>query len=222
MNEKGALAESLAASQKKVQELDEKISQLESDMAAQKTEFEGRISTLEGELSTAKTELEAAKSQVAAKEAEVVAVKKQVKDAFAVTGNLGLTEKNGAMVVTLDNPVNYSSGSTRLNKDARNAIDNLAETMKNNPSMMLLIEGHTDDKKFASGGRDNWNLSVDRAMKVVRRLVKKGVNPAQLSVAGRGDSVPATSNETKEGRAENRRTVVKPNINTGELYKIGG
>jgi chemotaxis protein MotB len=221
MNEKGALAESLASSQKKVQELDEKIAQLESDMAAQKTDFEGRITSLESDLSTAKSETAAAKAALSAKEAEVMAVKKQVKDAFAVTGNLGLTEKNGAMVVSLESPVTYGSGSTRLNKDARMAIDNLAETMKNNPSMSLLIEGHTDDKKFVSGGRDNWDLSVDRAMRVVKRLVKKGVNPSQLTVAGRGDAAPAASNETKEGRSENRRAVVKPSLNTGELYKIG-
>lgn len=221
MNEKGALAESLAASQKKVQELDEKIAQLESDMAAQKSDFEGRITSLEGDLATAKSESAAAKAALSAKEAEVAAVKKQVKDAFAVTGNLGLTEKNGSMVVSLESPVNYGSGSARLNKDARMAIDNLAETMKNNPNMSLLIEGHTDDKKFVSGGRDNWDLSVDRAMKVVKRLVKKGVNPAQLTVAGRGDADPAASNETKEGRSENRRAVVKPSVNTGELYKIG-
>ena len=172
-------------------------------------------------MASSKTELAAAKAAVTAKEAEIASVKKQVKDAFAVTGDLSLTEKAGAMVVTLDSPVNYNSGSTRLNKEAREAIDNLAETMKNNPNMALLIEGHTDDKKFVSNGRDNWDLSVDRAMKVVRRLVKKGVNPSQLAVAGRGDSQPAAANDTKEGRAENRRTMVKPNVDTGELYKIG-
>lgn len=221
MNEKGALAESLAASQKKVQELDEKIAQLESDMAAQKADFEGRITSLEADLSTAKSESAAAKAALSAKEAEVASIKKQVKDAFAVTGDLTLTERGGAMVVSLENPVNYPSGSTRLNKEARMAIDNLAETMKNNPNMALLIEGHADSQKFASGGRDNWDLSVDRAMKVVRRLVKKGVNPSQLAVAGRGDTAPVAPNDTKEGRAENRRTDVKPNVNTGDLYKIG-
>ncbi|MFT4972224.1 MAG: chromosome segregation ATPase, partial [Saprospiraceae bacterium] len=92
MNEKGAIAESLASSQKKVQELDEKIAQLETDMAAQKSDFEGRITTLESDLSTAKSESAAAKAALSAKEAEVMAVKKQVKDAFAVTGSLGLTE----------------------------------------------------------------------------------------------------------------------------------
>ena len=221
MNEKGALAESLATSQKKVQELDEKIAQLESDMAAQKSDFEGRISSLESDLSTAKSEAATAKAAVAAKEAEIAAVKKQVKDAFAVTGDLSLTEKNGAMVVALDSPLNYASGSSRLSKEERISIDKLAETMKNNPSMALLIEGHTDDKKFADGSRDNWDLGVDRAMQVVKRLVKKGVSPSQLAVAGRGETVPAASNDTKEGRAENRRTEVKPNINTGTLYKIG-
>lgn len=221
MNEKGALAESLAASQKKVQELDEKIAQLESDMAAQKTDFEGRITSLEADLSTAKSESAKAKADLAAKEAEVSGIKKQVKDAFAVTGNLGLTEKNGTMVVSLETPLNYASGSARLSRDERKSIDQLAETMKNNPNMALLIEGHTDDKKFASGGRDNWDLSVDRAMRVVKRLVRKGVNPSQLAVAGRGETAPAATNDTKEGRAENRRTEVKPNVNTGALYKIG-
>ena len=222
MNEKGALAESLAASQKKVQELDEKIAQLESDMDAQKKDFEGRIASLESDLTAAKSEAEAAKAATAAKEAEITSLKTQVKEAFAVTGDLTLTEKNGAMVVSLENPVNYKSGSSRLDKDARTAIDNLAEMMKNNPDMSLLIEGHTDDKAFISGSRDNWNLSIDRATKVVRRLIKKGVNSSQLAIVGRGDTMPAASNETEEGRAENRRTEVKPNVSTGSLFKIGG
>lgn len=221
MSEKASIAESLASSQKKVTELEEKIAQLEADMAAQKTEFEGRISSLEGELSTAKSGLEAAKAQVTAKETEIAEMKKSVKEAFAVTGDLTLKEENGAMVVALTPDVNYRSGSSRLDKEARESIDNLAEKMKNNPNMSLLIEGHTDDKKFVSAGRDNWDLSVDRAMKVVRRLVKKGVNPNQLAVVGRGETEPAASNETEEGRSQNRRTEVKPNVNTGALYKIG-
>ncbi len=222
--EKGAIAESLAESQAKVQMLEEKIAQLESDMEAQKKELEGKIASMQSDLDAANAATAAAKAEAAAKEAELASLKKNIQDAFAIPGDMTVSESNGDLVVTLSSPVNYKSGSTRLSKDARAAVDNLAETLKNNPNMKILVEGHTDDDALIEGAAysDNWDLSVARAMKVVRRLVKAGVDPGQLSVAGKGEHAPAASNDTDDGKAQNRRTEVKPSAKTGTLYNLGG
>jgi chemotaxis protein MotB len=224
LTEKGAIAESLAESQAKVQMLEEKIAQLESDMEAQKKELEGKIAAMQSDLNAAKADAAAAKEATAAKEAELASLKKDIQSAFAIPGDMTVTDQNGELVVTLASPVNYRSGSTRLNKEAREAIDNLAETLKNNPNMSILVEGHTDDDALVAGAsyQDNWDLSVARAMKVVKRLVKAGVDPAQLSVAGAGEYEPVGDNETPEGKAKNRRTDVQPNPKTGTLFKLGG
>lgn len=224
LDEKGAIAESLAESQAKVQMLEEKIAQLESDMEAQKKELEGKIASMQSDLDAAKSAAAAAEAATKAKEAELASLKKDIQSAFAIPGDMTVTDQNGDLVVTLSSPVNYRSGSTRLNKDARTAIDNLAETLKNNPNMSVLIEGHTDDDALVTGAAyaDNWDLSIARAKKVVKRLVKAGVDPAQLSLAGKGEFQPVGDNETSDGKAQNRRTEVQANPKDAVLYKLGG
>ncbi len=222
--EKGKMAESLAASQKKVQELDAKITSLEAEMESEKTRLNGEIASLKSDLNATQSELAAAKKAAAEKDAQVAEMKKQIKDAFAIAGDLEVEEINGNVVVKLASPVNYRSGSTRINKDGREAIDQLAETLKNNPNMHVLVEGYTDDEQLIEGAayKDNWDLSVARAMKVVRRLIKKGVGPEQLAVSGKGENEPVAPNDSDENKAKNRRTEVQAAPNTGTIYKIGG
>jgi len=100
----------------------------------------------------------------------------------------------------------------------------LANMLKGNPSVALIIEGHTDDKQILDGKayKDNWDLSVARATEVIRALINMGVNPDQLIASGRGENMPVADNETADGRALNRRTeaILVPNI--GKLYKLKG
>lgn len=222
MNEKAALAESLSESQKRVQLLEEKVAQLESDMEAQKTKFEGEISSLKSDVASAKSDAEAARKAAAEKDAQIASLKSEVKTALGV-GDVEVAEVDGELYAVLANPVNYRSGSARVGKDGKAALEKLAEQLKNNPSMHVLIEGHTDDDmmKEGAGYKDNWDLSLARAMGVVRKLVKMGVDPAQLGASGKGEYTPSGDNETAEGKAENRRTVVKPSAKTGKLYKLG-
>ncbi|MFQ5447736.1 MAG: flagellar motor protein MotB, partial [Saprospiraceae bacterium] len=133
-----------------------------------------------------------------------------------------VSEVEGQMYVTLDEAVQYRSGSSRLNKSARKAVDQLATLMKNNPNMHILIEGNTDTDKFpADSGMDNWQLSVNRAMGVVKRLIRKGVDPAQLTVAGSADTNPVAPNDSADGKAKNRRSGAKLSPKSAPLYNIG-
>ena len=55
---------------------------------------------------------------------------------------------------------------------------------------------------------DNWELSSERALTVLRLLAASGVNPSNLSAVGRGASMPVASNATEAGRAKNRRVEI--------------
>lgn len=220
--EKDGLANTLSQSQQKVTQLEQKVASLEAEMASEKTRLNGELDGIRKDLASAKSDLAAARQQVQAKENELANVKKQVKDAFGFGSDVAVSDVDGQLYVTLSNPINYKSGSASLNKDGRKAVEALAVTMKNNPSLSLLIEGHADTDKYPAGsGMDNWQLSVNRAMAVVKRLIKLGVKPEQLTVAGRGDIAPVAPND-KSGKAKNRRTEAKPAVKTGTLYKIGG
>jgi len=221
MDEKSALANSLAESQKQINNLEGQVSTLQSDMASQKTKFESDINGLRKDVDKAKMDADNARKSAADKEAELARIKKEIKDAFGLGSDVTVSNQNGEMVVTLESPVNYASGSSKLNRQARKSIEALAKSMKNNPSMHLLIEGHADADKYPGGGYNNWDLSVDRAMNVVKRLIKLGVKPEQLTVAGRGDSAPAAPNDSRANKAKNRRTEAKPSPKTGPIYQIG-
>lgn len=219
MDEKSALANSLAESQQKINTLEGQVANLESEMENQKTKFEGDIANLRKDIDAAKMQAEAAKKALADKEAQIA---KTIKEAFGNSSDVAVSDQNGEMIVTLAEPVNYATGSSRLNRKARKAVESLATAMKNNPNMRLLIEGHADNTKYAAGaGYNNWDLSVDRAMAVVKRLIRLGVKPEQLTVAGRGDTAPLVPNDNKANKAKNRRTEAKLSPKTGPVYQLG-
>ncbi|PIQ87934.1 MAG: hypothetical protein COV73_01520 [Candidatus Omnitrophica bacterium CG11_big_fil_rev_8_21_14_0_20_43_6] len=78
------------------------------------------------------------------------------------------------------------------------------------------MEGHTDNVPISkSGWKSNWELSTARALSVLHYLAgEQGVSPERLSAIGYGEYRPLASNETADGRKQNRRVeiVILPNI----------
>lgn len=79
---------------------------------------------------------------------------------------------------------------------------------------VLMVSGFTDDLQIRGGAlrpyRDNWELSVQRAVTVVRALVDAGVPEAALFAAGFGQNHPVVPNDTEPNRAKNRRVELTP------------
>lgn len=81
-------------------------------------------------------------------------------------------------------------------------LNRLAEILKTNPKMKILIGGHTDSR----GDDDyNYNLSEERAKSVQEYLISKGIDNSRLSYKGFGKSVPVAKNDSEENMAKNRR-----------------
>jgi outer membrane protein OmpA-like peptidoglycan-associated protein len=78
----------------------------------------------------------------------------------------------------------------------------------------LMVSGYTDDLPIRSGPqstfRDNWELSVQRSVTVVRALVDAGVPPHALFAAGFGPNHPVAANDSEPNRAKNRRVELSP------------
>ncbi|MCH2223509.1 MAG: OmpA family protein [Crocinitomicaceae bacterium] len=106
--------------------------------------------------------------------------------------------------ITLDD-LHFSSGSSSISKQSYALLNQLAEYLIRKKTTKIRIEGHTD-----SDGNEtsNQQLSEDRAKAIQSYLIKKGVNSSNLTAKGFGESQPIASNETTEGKAENRRTVI--------------
>ncbi|MFN0202182.1 MAG: OmpA family protein [Bacteroidia bacterium] len=225
------LTASKAASDKALAETQASLKTLQGENENLKTSMEAEKARMSGEIAGIRKDLDAAKGQVSQvqeklnmTQAELDKLRKEIDGIFAdyETSGLKVEDRDGRLYIVTSEPVNYSSGSSKLSKAERKAIGELANTLKNNPKLSILVEGHTDSQKYPRGaGYDNWDLSVDRAMSVVRELVKKGVNPNQVAAVGRGDTTPAADNGSATGRTENRRTVVAPDPKLGEILKAG-
>jgi OmpA-OmpF porin, OOP family len=102
--------------------------------------------------------------------------------------------------------VMFKSNSASLTKNSAPAIRELADSMKTNPDLDLLIEGHTDNQ---GGETFNLKLSEDRANTVKNLLIQYGIPEKRIEIKAFGDSQPISPNTTSQGRALNRRVVFK-------------
>lgn len=222
---KDASDRSLAETQQQVKTLQDDNTNLKNTMESEKTRMNNEISTIRQDLDAAKGQMAQVQEKLNMTQQELDNMKKEINgmfDAYKASG-LSMEERDGRLYIMTSEPVNYSSGSARLSRAERNALGELANTLKNNPNLRILVEGHTDAQKYPRGaGYDNWNLSVDRALNVARELLKQGASADQVAVVGRGATVPLGDNSTREGRAQNRRTVVAPDVNAGALMKAAG
>ncbi len=79
--------------------------------------------------------------------------------------------------------------------------------------LMVMVGGFTDDLPIRGDERkflDNWELSTERSLTVVRALARHGVPPDRLFAAGFGEHHPAVPNQDEEGRQRNRRVEIAP------------
>ena len=224
MNDKEAIANQLAEAQKNVKSLEETKMELEEANGALQSEVSQLASDLETSSATlASTKAQAAKDKTKL-EGEVNTLNSAIKGVFASYDNTGLKveERDNRLYVVLENPINFKMGSSYIARSYRDPLTNLAEILKNNPSLSIQIEGHSDNAKFLEGKGDNWNLSLGRAMSALRLLLRNDVSPNQLSAVGRGEYAPydADNASTSEARAKNRRVefVIVPNIES--VYNV--
>ena len=112
------------------------------------------------------------------------------------------TKKN--QVFELD--VHYATNRAEINVNSYKLLDELVYLMKSNPEMVIEVAGHTDEDGSAA---HNLGLSQDRSHAVKAYLVKKGIAANRVKSVGYGESRPVASNNSAEGKAQNRRTEVR-------------
>lgn len=101
------------------------------------------------------------------------------------------------------NNIFFESGSATLKIESDVEISRLAENLKKNNTLVIEIHGHTDN---VGSKEDNMRLSEERAESVMMALIDKGISPSRITSKGFGENNPIDTNETEEGRKNNRRT----------------
>lgn len=100
--------------------------------------------------------------------------------------------------------INFETGSDKLKSSSYQILDKIAEIMLENPNMVVEIAGYTDN---VGDDAKNKALSEKRAQSVLAYLTTKGVKPSQMKAVGYGEANPIATNDTEEGRLQNRRVM---------------
>jgi OOP family OmpA-OmpF porin len=114
--------------------------------------------------------------------------------------------------------VGFETNSDTLTTASRAVLDPVAANLKKYPELQIELQGHTDS---VGADKYNLNLSQRRADAVRSYLLSQGVSPAQVVARGYGESQPVADNSTAEGRAQNRRVVMKVLRNPGSVEVKG-
>jgi chemotaxis protein MotB len=134
-----------------------------------------------------------------------------------ISDDLDISIDETVVMISVSDKLLFNTGSYKVKTSAYGLITKIADIAESEPSIDVMIEGHTDSRTIKNESvQDNWDLSVKRATSIVRLLEDKfKIDGSRLIASGRGDTVPLLPNTTKENRAKNRRTriVIMPNLN---------
>ncbi|OWU86228.1 membrane protein [Oceanicola sp. 22II-s10i] len=129
-------------------------------------------------------------------------------------GSLGsdtsIVNTGDRLIVTMPQDILFATDSATLRADQTSDLRTVAASLNRYPNTTVQVIGHTDN----TGSADyNQNLSARRAQSVANILIGSGVNGARVQSFGRGEDQPRATNQTVEGRAQNRRVeiVILPN-----------
>jgi chemotaxis protein MotB len=163
---------------------------------------------------------------MAAKEAAMKKLNDALSKSLKAFEGKGLTvnQRDGKVYVSMENKLLFESGSWAVGPEGKKVVLLVGSVLAQNPDISVLIEGHTDNDKFAGAVgqiENNWDLSTKRATAIVTILSEnKGVKKDNLTAAGRGEFAPLMSNDTPEGKAKNRRIEIILTPKLDEISKI--
>lgn len=202
----------------------ELLAELEAKQKALAAE-QARLNMLKSELDERSQRVDELEGMIAAQEAGLKKLKETLSKALNGFEGKGLTveQKNGKVYVSMENKLLFGSGSWTVGTEGKKAVTEVGKVLAANPDITVLIEGHTDNVAYKGGGdiADNWDLSTKRATAIVHILKEnKGVDPKNLTAAGRSEYAPIAGNDTAEGKSKNRRIEIILTPKLDELNKM--
>lgn len=127
---------------------------------------------------------------------------KQAEELKKEVPNANVERVGEGIIVELNDKVLFDFGKADLTAASRQSLDRIVQVFNKYPDTDIEVQGHTDNK----GSEEyNQNLSVRRAVTVTDYLNSKGIPNSRLNVKGYGETAPKYTNDTEEGRAQNRR-----------------
>jgi chemotaxis protein MotB len=197
-SDKSGAMETISKAQAEIVQLTQRMAGLEKERDSLKKELKDAVSNLS----------EAKQKELADAQATHAKLTEEMKKDID-QGRVQISRLSDQLSLTLVDQILFPSGGVRLSAEGTKLLQELADRLKENPSKIIRVIGHTDDlppsghlqSKFA----DNWALSSARAVNVVRYLEQRGIEARHMQAVGLGASRPLNDNSTEQGRSKNRR-----------------
>lgn len=143
-------------------------------------------------------------------------VKKFVEE-YDLSEVVDIINSERGIVIQLRDNILFETSSSSLRSDSKVVLDKISTLIGSLPNN-IIIEGHTDNRPInTSKFPSNWELSVDRAVNVVRYFVEnKGLTASRFSASGYGEFQPVAPNDTAENMSRNRRVNILIMTTDGE------
>ncbi len=201
-----------------VNDLRAKNDTLEKNLQETMKMVEG-LETQKNSLEQAKTALENANNSLSS---EVTQLRQQIQEADTLKSKLEtdlkaqlkskdvtINQLEGKLSVDILNRVLFDLGKAELKAEGKQILSDVATALQDLPNRPIHVIGHTDNIPFKGGSgrfRSNWELSAGRAVAAVQYLqTEAGIDPMRLAAVGHSEYHPIASNDSEEGRAQNRR-----------------
>lgn len=198
------LQEALTAEEAKVADLSKRISELERKYAESLSD-KSKLDASIAEMEVALRDLETRKASAERRINEFRDLLTKFKDMID-SGQLKVKILGGRMIVELASDILFDSGSAELSLDGKKALQGVGAVLATVPDRAFQVEGHTDSVPIKTAQfPSNWELGAARAITVVNALKEGGVPSERLSAASFSEFRPVATNDSKEGKASNRR-----------------
>lgn len=209
----------------RLNELNGKYKDVDGKYKTLKSNSSSAISKLSDDLKKREQRLKEVEDVLRKRDEATNQLKEKLQQALLGFTKSGLTVemKDGKVYVSLMDKLLFPSGSIIIDEKGKQALTQLAKVLKEQPEIIIAVEGHTDSQKINNLGqiKDNWDLSVLRSTSVVRFLTENEKVPGvRLTATGKGEFQPLESNSSADGRSRNRRIEVVLSPKLDELYNL--
>jgi chemotaxis protein MotB len=179
-------------------------------------QLETQVGNLTAELSSLKKLTKQQKDELDRLVSQEKELETQLKDEIQ-KGEIRLKKFHDKLIINIDNRISFDSGSAELKGEVLPALKKISKILGDYPENRIMIEGHTDTDKIVRGGKysDNWQLSTERALAVLRYVLSSSnLDKARFGAAGYAEFNPIVPNDTPQNKALNRRVdiVVIPRV----------
>ncbi len=191
---------------KPIKDSSQKMETKNQELAREVNDLRQELNLKVAEISKARKEKEAEIARVQTTRDSLVAeMTREIQD-----NQIQITQLADKLKVSIVDKILFPSGEAKITGEGLKVLQRVGNILKNTKDNVIRVEGHTDNVPISGALKykfpSNWELSTARATNVVRFLEDKvGIDPAKLEAVGLGENQPVASNETAQGRAQNRR-----------------